>query len=116
MNKISVTRGDDITIDITFTDQDGVAVNLTNCKVYFTVKRDLNDEDDEDALIEVDWTSHATPLQGKTVLAITNEESDIDPGTYYYDLQLKDAAGKISSTQYGIFEVAPDVTRRINGE
>jgi len=39
MEKIEVIRGDSATFDITFTDDDSVAIDLTDGTVFFTVKR-----------------------------------------------------------------------------
>jgi hypothetical protein len=112
MNKLTIIRGDDVTIPVTFTDSDGDPINLTGCTVFFTVKNEKSDDDD-DAVISKSVTSHTTPASGITQVVLTHTDTDIDPGSYYWDLQIKDSAGKIQSTQVAQFEVIQDITTRI---
>lgn len=111
---IEIIRGDDINLNLTFKDQDGTAINITGFKVYFTVKRRLGDGDSA-ALLSADVTSHTQPVLGKTIVLLAHSNTDdISEGTYYYDLQLKDTGGNISSTKRGVFNVVEDVTKRIS--
>ena len=111
MNKLSIIRGDDVTIPVTFKDSDGDPINLTGSTVFFTVKNEKSDADD-DAVISKSITSHTTPASGITQVVLTNEDTDVDPGSYFWDLQIKDSAGKIQSTQAAQFEVIQDITTR----
>lgn len=109
---IEIIRGDDVALNLHFKDSDGVDINITGYKVYFTVKRRLNDSDTA-ALVKVDVTTHTTPVTGRTVIPLVNTTTDdLAEGTYYYDLQLKDPDGLISSTKRGVFNVIEDVTKR----
>jgi len=108
---LEIIRGDDVSMIINFTDEDGAVVDITQAIVFFTVKRKLSDTDDK-AVIAVEQTSHITPLTGKTEIELTNQQTDIRPGTYFYDLQLKRTDEKISSIVYGKFQVIQDVTER----
>lgn len=73
--------------------------DLTDATVFFTVKRDPLDPDDE-ALINKTITVH--DLLGaelsRTHVDLTKDDTNIAHGRYWYDFQVKDAAGKISST------------------
>lgn len=111
---IEIIRGDDVSLNLHFKDSSGADIDITGYKVYFTVKRKLNDSDTL-ALIKVDVTSHSAPITGNTVVSLVNATTDDLPeGTYYYDLQLKDTEGLISSTKRGVFDVVEDVTKRIS--
>jgi hypothetical protein len=111
---LEIIRGDDVSLNLHFIDSDGVDVDITNHKVYFTVKRKLSDTDAH-ALISVDVTNHTFPATGHTVVNLPNANTDDLPeGTYYYDMQLKDQDSLISSTKRGVFNVLEDVTKRIS--
>lgn len=109
---LEIIRGDDTTISATITNQDDEAVNLTGATVFFTVKRRKTDSD-ADALIAKEVTSHTTPASGQTDIELTNEDTDIRPGAYLYDLQVKDNEDRIISINYGTLRVKTDITRRI---
>lgn len=112
MTKITIVRGDDRTLSLTFTDSDGVAINLTGSTIFFTVKERLTDAD-ASAVISKTITSHTSPTLGKTNVVLTDSDTDIDAGIYYYDFQIKDSGGLISSTTPYILEILKDVTTRI---
>lgn len=113
MENLTIIRGDDINITLAFTDTDGDPVDLTGSTLFFTVKEKLSDVDD-DAVIEKDVTSHTNPTGGVTVLALTSTDTDINAGSYYWDIQIKNEAGKIASSQKGLLKVLQDVTLRTN--
>jgi hypothetical protein len=114
MSNIEVIRGDDITINATFKDENGTAINITGYTVFFTVKDNYTSTTDTDALISKTVTSHTNPTQGITQITISDTENNLDEGEYYYDFQLKDTSDKISSTTRGAFIVTFDITRRIS--
>lgn len=105
-SSISLIRGDDATITVTFADTD-----LTGATVYFTVKSSLDDAD-ADAVISKDITSHSDPTNGETQIALSSSDTADLAGKYYWDLQLKDSGGVITSTRYGVMNVDKDVTIR----
>jgi hypothetical protein len=112
MSKIEVIRGDDITINATFKDDNGDAINITGYTVFFTVKDNYTSTTDSAALISKTVTTHSSPTTGATTFDLSNTDTNLSEGDYYYDFQLKDTTNKISSTQRGIFSVSLDVTRR----
>lgn len=111
---LTIIRGD--TEDIGFElKNDGVAVDLTGSSVYFTAKPALTaDNDDNTAVIQVEVISHTDPTNGITVIPLTPSDTDVTPGTYYYDIQIKSATGVITSIKHRQLEVIADVTRRID--
>ena len=109
-----IIQGDDSAIQVTFKDEDGVAINITGYTVYFTVKKKPDaDEDDSTAVLKKEVTSHTDPTNGITNIEIAKADTeDVEPRRYFYDLQLKDGSGKISSSKYGVLEIIPDITNR----
>ncbi len=109
--------------------------NLTGCEVFFTVNQNSDNTADNDtsAVIALKVTSFICPTtttlpNGTTITAgtdttaigiawiqVTNAVTqDIPPNTYFYDIQLKDASGNITSLAQNQFIVIADVTRSIS--
>lgn len=106
-------RRDTVTLTITFTDQDGTPIDLTGSTVFFTLKEKPTDPDSE-ALIATSWTVHSDPTAGVTSVTLSTSQTDIDPGSYYYDFQIRDGGGAIQSTKKGTLVVLQDITVRIS--
>lgn len=111
MTNLTLIRRDDVDLDLTFTDKDGEAINLTGCTVFFTMKEKKTDTDD-DAVIQKEITDHTTPLEGKTRVTLTNSETDITPRHYFYDVQIVDTDDKVISSSVGQIKILQDVTIR----
>lgn len=103
-------RGDTRVFTLTFT-RDDSAVDITGATVYFTMKYSPADADSA-AVIAKTVTEHAAPAGGVTSVRLeASETAAIEPGAYYYDFQLKDAAGNISTVVAGVVNVKSDITR-----
>lgn len=111
-------RGDSRVLNIQVNQSDGVTpFNLTGCEVFFTVKANSNDTSDTDtsAVIALKTSSFSNPASGLATLTITNAISqDIAPGVYFYDVQLKDSFGNITSLGQNTFTINADITRAIS--
>lgn len=110
---LTLIRRDDVDLDVTFTDKDGEPIDLTGCTVFFTMKRKVSDTD-EDAIIQKEVTSHTDPTAGETRISLTNDETDITPRHYFYDIQVEDTNSKIISSTVGQIKITQDVTIRTN--
>lgn len=110
-NTIEIVRRDDAVIALTFTDENGDAINLSGSTVFFTVKESLEDTDDE-AIIEKEVSVHSDPTAGETEITLDTTDTNVEPGTYFYDLQLKNSGNKIVSTIYDKLRIIQDVTIR----
>jgi hypothetical protein len=108
-------RGDSRNIVVQVYQSDGVTpLSLVGATVFFTVNANNAPSDDSAAVISKTVTSHSDPTNGKTTIALTNTNTqNITPGTYYYDVQVKDAGGNILSQVQDTFVVIADITRRI---
>ena len=111
VTEIQVVRATDQSFTTTFLDEDGVAINLTGSTVFFTVKAKLQDTDAE-ALITQDVTSHSDPTNGITIITLTDTQTDIAPGNYFYDIKLKDSGGLIKQVTSADFKILDRVTIR----
>lgn len=108
---ITIIKRDDVDLDVVFRDKDDNLIDLTGCTVFFTVKKKTTDVD-LDAIIAKDVTDHTSPTLGETRIPLTKEETNVKVGNYFFDLQIKNASGKILSTEVGICKVTQDVTVR----
>ena len=106
-----IIRGDDKYYDINFKDKDQNAIDITGWKLYFTVKKNLGDSDEE-AVIKKDITTHTDPSNGKTRLHLTNADTEINGGDYYYDIQVKRTSDDVFTVMIGKISIVHDRTRR----
>lgn len=111
-------RGDSRLLSIAVLQSDGkTPFDLTGCEVFFTVNANPNNTADNDssAIIALKNNAITNPAAGVAQIQVTNANTqDIPPGTYFYDVQLKDANGNITSLGQNEFIVIPDVTRSIS--
>lgn len=107
-----IYRGDSREYKLTFTDSKGAAIPITGWKVYFTVKDNRRDSDDL-AVIKKDITVHDDPENGKTKIIISpSDTNDLQPGIYYYDIQVKRGIENILTVLAGRLKIITDITRR----
>lgn len=111
MDTITIKRGDSATLDVSFKDSAGANVNLTDSVVFFTVKRRVGDSDD-DAVITKDIEDIETPASGKVEVVLSPTNTSELAGAYFYDIQLKDKDGNITSSDKGKLIVEKDITIR----
>lgn len=104
-------RGDDVTINLAFKDDDGVAQDITGWTTFLTLKSDLA-LTDPNAEFQETVTSHDSPADGLTHFTIPDTDSDDLLGVYYYDMQYKDNTGLIKTFAKGTFTFIEDVTQR----
>lgn len=108
---LTLKRGDTFVRTLYFEDENGNALDITGWTIYFTVKKSIDDSDD-DAIIKKDITSHTDPENGKSELELTPTETAQSPGTYCFDIQIKDTQGKILTILEGEIIFTKDVTQR----
>lgn len=110
---LRVKRGDSKSYTLTFLDGEENAVDITDWKIYFTVKEKITDTDDN-AKIKKDVTSHTSPTAGKTQISLLSTDTSITPGNYIYDIQLKTDTGEVKTVMEGNFVIMKDVSQRSN--
>jgi hypothetical protein len=117
MDDQELFRGDAIPILLEFTDEDDAVINITGWTVYFTVrKRPAETSIDTDtaengAIITKTITSHTDAANGKTTVSLTKTDTNIDPGNYFYDVQIKNTENDPLTIGVAKFIVKPEVTR-----
>lgn len=111
-------RGDSRTLNIQVYQSDGVTpFNLTGCTVYFTLNSSdtpADDGTDSTAAIAKSTSSFADPTSGLATITLLNTDTQpLVAGQYYYDIQLKDSSGNITSLAQNTFTVIDDITTRV---
>lgn len=109
INDIRLVQGDTYSSLITVI-ENGSPLDITGATFSFTAKRKLSDADD-DAIISKDWSTHTAPTEGKTLLTLTDDQTDVEEGTYYFDIQFK-LGGTVATILIGKLFIIAQVTRR----
>lgn len=108
--KLTIVRGDTKTYKLVFRNSSGIPVDITGWTVYFTVKENLSQTDDQ-ALISKNVTSHTDPANGETSIVLSSTDTD-HVGNYIYDIQYKNTLDEIHTILEGILSFSKDITRR----
>ena len=120
---IKIKRSNTKKVRATFYQSDGeTALDITNWTVRFVVRTEdaeTSDTDDntsnEDTLIvkENGVGDHTTPAAGITDFILTSDDTDIDPGEYFYASEARDTGTPANKAEgpTGVFEVIADIVR-----
>ncbi len=115
----TLIRGDDAIISWEIKLANGTPIDLTGCTGFLTIKPELTDDlTDSTAILKVTVPSIDDPTSGHIDFPITsadgeeNSSYDIEPGNYFYDVQVKTDTDLIYSQGWRKCSVNPDVTRR----
>lgn len=110
MTNLTMIRGDTEQLTIPVLDNTGAAMDLTDYTVKFTVKKHTNDNDNEAVIGPLNCTV-ATPANGIALLTITSTQTNIEPGTYYYDVQINNGSTVYTVATSGTVTISDDVTK-----
>lgn len=91
--------------------KDGIALDITDWKVYFTLKENMGDSDD-DAKIKKDITTHQDAPNGITIIDLSATDTDLTSMSYYYDIKYKDDEGNAGILFRGRITIIEPVTTR----
>lgn len=90
--------------------KDDVPYDITGWTIYFTCKKEMEDSD-TNAVITKDISTHFDAENGKTMISLTPNDTDLS-GNYYYDIKYKDDAGNIGILYHGRITFRVTVTVR----
>lgn len=110
---IEIKRRDDAELTFTITDENGVGQVLTDDQLTLTVKNSREDDDSEAIMQRIYLLDDKAYLDGVKVIQLSNEDTDLPPGNYVYDLQWKRIAtgnSAIATPFDAAFVVTQDVT------
>lgn len=114
IRQLSSIRGDTKTLTLTFKNAAGVAYNIKNWAVHFTLKQNATQPDSQAVLQKV-VTSFADTTSGTSgVAVITLNPADtvnIEPGVYDFDIAVTTSENKVYTVMRGKYDLEYDVTR-----
>lgn len=113
---IDIIRGDSCDITFVLKDTNGVPVDISEYTLWFTVRNSIpatSVTSDTDAVISIEQSgvSITEPLNGKTIFSLSPTLTDINPGSYIYDIQIKTDTGRIRSIRTDDFVIMGDASR-----
>lgn len=114
---INITRGDTYVETWSVKQSDGTTnFDLTGGKMWFTIKTNASVADGSATLQLSSPASgivfSGTPTDGTATLTITAAQTAaLVPQTYYYDIQVKNSAGAITTLASGTLTVDADITQ-----
>jgi hypothetical protein len=115
MADLHVNKKTDLTINFQYYESDGITKRaLTGATVLFTVKIDESDADatDTSAVLKKSVTVHTNAANGLSAITLSDDDTNIDPFAYHYDIKVKESDDKIYLVQSGRFIINPSVTNR----
>lgn len=108
---ITIDQGKTKILNLSFTDENGVAYNLTGATVYLTVKKKYT-QTDAQANLQKTITVHTDAVNGITQIEfIPADTATIPIGNYFYDVQIVDSNNKKFVVFDGVFFVKDTVTK-----
>jgi len=104
---ITCRKGDTFSLELTFTDDAGDAIDLT----YYTWKMDVKETDtsSSDIIADDSFTYSGNSSGELTITATAATMAATSGGTYVYDLQSTNS-GVVKTWVYGIFKINEDVS------
>ena len=88
----------------------GSPESLTGWTIYFTAKEFLTNTDN-DAIIKYTITDHIDAVGGKTLIQLTQQDTD-RVGSFYYDICYKDSSGNVGVLYQGRITFVEKATQR----
>lgn len=104
---ITCRKGDTFKLELTFTDSNGDAIDIS----AYSWKMDVKETDTSagNILSDTDFTYTGNSNGSLTVEATATVMAGVDGGLYVYDLQSTNS-GEVKTWVYGIFKVNEDVS------
>ena len=116
MTLLSMTRGDTRAFAIALTDADGLPLDLTDLTLTFTAKLRQTDTDANAVIVKTEGdgiTIGDDPTDGTATLVISPEDTEglTRRTSLYWDVQVEDSLGAVSTPLAGRLVVSLDVTQ-----
>ncbi len=107
---LSFDEGNDFSYDITLTDENGDAIDLTGYTFYMTVKSKKSNSD-EDSIFKITVSSIPSPELGIVTIPVTRDDTlNVPPGIYPYDIKYKTGSDSVRTVLIGNFQLIQGVT------
>ena len=107
---IEYARADSFATVWTLTDSAGVAIDITGYTFKFTVNPDPAPLNADDEVFSINGVITDAP-NGKVSFSPASIDTTVTPNTYFYDLQITDAGGKVRTAVISKFTITQDITK-----
>ena len=112
MASISRYRGDTAVDSFTVLDSDGTARNVTSHTFLMTIDEKLNPTSEATQIAQIPGTIvDAAAGEIEFQCEDGSFDFDIDPGTYYYDIQMTDSGGRVVTLAKDEYIIDQDITK-----
>ena len=106
---VTCMRNDTFKLQMVWKDANDNFIDLTAYTFTAQVKKNKSDSSTVLSFVDNEFTKDAS---GNLLMSKTSEQMDLEPGSYYYDLQAVNiATGDVSTWLGGLFNIQDDVTR-----
>ena len=106
-------QGNDFILNLTFTNQNGSARDLTGHKILFTAKTDKSLPDTDPGTVSVTGVISNPATLGIATITVPASTTVGMSGTYYYDVKDIDGSGVVNDFQYGVISFQTLVSTRL---
>lgn len=111
-NIIEWYRGDSYPKGYTIVNEDTqLPVDLTGYSFKFTVDERKNPDDASTQKFQVVGAVDIDPTTGKVTFTPSPTHTDLEPKSYYYDIEMTDAASHKRTIRKDKFKVVQDITK-----
>lgn len=104
--------GDSFERTIELDDADGNDIDITGWTFVLSLKEERRDPDSE-AVIRKEVTTHDSPTNGQTRVALQSNETEPLFGDFWYDLKFKTNGGEVDTILNGVFRIEDSITESI---
>lgn len=106
MSNLELYRNNDFEVDLTLSHKDLESgditpLDLTGATIHFIVSKNKN----TDAIIHKQITSFVDENNGVAKITLSNTDTDVQEGTYKYEIKIEDSMSKITTILIGDFVV-----------
>ena len=101
---LCIVQGDDKAYNLTFTQDGTTPLDLTDSTLKLVIVG-TKKKDDADALVTKTITTFTDATNGLAAITLTNTDTDLPIGTYFYRLKMIDSIGKVKTVMRGELEI-----------
>jgi hypothetical protein len=103
-------RGDSFADEFTIKDKNKVVIDISGFSFLLTVDPSPTPADAANNIFQLTGVI-TDAVNGKVEFAPTTTQSDVNPQTYFYDIQQTDGAGRVRTIAEGPYDITQDVTK-----
>lgn len=100
-------------LNLIIRDEDKIAVDITDSKIYFTVKEKTS-QTDADAKLKKDITTHTYPASGETDITLSITDTATLLGNYIYSIKLKKSDATVYTLAEGTILFQQEIATRVD--